>query len=246
MSLEISDWQLLREYVEQSSQTAFAVLVERHVNFVYSTCLREVRDAVLAEDVTQVVFLILSRKAAGLRESGTLAGWLYKTACFAAKNALKQEQRRLRYEQNSMQELIAETATHPAGTPDAGWAQLEEVLHDALSSLNCEQRDVIFLRFFEGKSVRETGEALGITEKAAERRLARALEKLRSRFAGQGFVFSTAALAALLAENAVQAAPATCAATVLQLAQNVAAGGSVAGATIGSVTTATNVVSMSQ
>lgn len=66
------DWQLLREYVDQGSQAAFTTLVERHVNFVYSPCLREVRDAALAEDVTQVVFLILARKAPVLRAGAAL------------------------------------------------------------------------------------------------------------------------------------------------------------------------------
>lgn len=231
MISECSDWQLLREYVHQGSQAAFAALVERHINFVYSTCLREVHNAAVAEDVTQVVFLILARKAPSLRETGTLAGWLYKTSCFTAKNALRQEVRRRRHEMSSMQELIDETATPHGQTPDSGWEQLEELLHEALSTLNSDQRNVIFLRFFEGKSVRDAGEALGISEKAAERRLSRALEKMRRHCAGHGHVFSLAAIATLLAENAVQAAPTGCVSTVLHLAQNVTAGGAVAGGT---------------
>ena len=113
MKAHNSDWQLLQDYVERGSQAAFATLVERHVNFVYSTCLREVRHAALAEDVTQVVFLILARKAHRLRESGTLSGWLYKTSCFACKNAMKQERARQRHEQNLIQELSAETEISP-------------------------------------------------------------------------------------------------------------------------------------
>ncbi len=239
MKAQNSDWQLLQDYVERGSQAAFATLVERHVNFVYSTCLREVRDAALAEDVTQVVFLILARKAHNLRETGTLSGWLYKTSCFACKNAMKQERARQRHEQNLIQELRAETENPPQ--PNDDWSHLEELLHDALSHLNNKQRNIVFLRFFEGKSVRETGEALGITEKAAERRLARALEKMRRYVASCGYTVSLAALTTLLTENAVQAAPAACLASALQMAQSVAAGGGVTTAA-----TSSTVVSLSQ
>ena len=93
------DWQLLREYLDNNSQEAFAGLVERHINLVYSTCLREVHDATLAEDVTQVVFLLLVKKAPALREGTVLSGWLFQTARFVSKDALKQEARRQQREQ---------------------------------------------------------------------------------------------------------------------------------------------------
>ncbi len=249
MKPESSDWQLLREYVNAGSQESFAALVERHVNFVYSTCLREVRDAALAEDSTQVVFLILARKAPLLRESGTLSGWLFKTSRFASRNAMNQEFRRQRREQNVMQQIAAETMAEVCPPSGEGRAQLEERLHDAILSLNAAQRSVILLRYFEGKSVRETGEALGITEKAAERRIAYALEKMRRYFARHGYAVSIAALAAFISSDAVQAAPAACAATVLQMAHSVAAGGAVVGAasaTLSGTSASAHVVSLSQ
>ena len=229
MKAETGDWQLLHEYVKEGSQEAFAALVERHVNFVYSTCLREVRDAALAEDTTQAVFLILARKAPQLREQGAFSGWLYQTARFASRNALKQERNRQRHEQNIMQEFMDEKASTnhaPVLEKNHLW---EENLHQALSVLNNEQRSVVLLRFFEGKSVREVGEALGITEKAAERRLARALEKMRRHFEARGYTASVGVVATLLTENAVQAAPASCLSNALQIANNVAAGGAVSG-----------------
>jgi DNA-directed RNA polymerase specialized sigma24 family protein len=80
------DWKLLRDYVDKGSQEAFAALVERHVDFVYSVCRREVRDAALAEDVTQVVFLILAQKAKTFGTGTILVSWLFQTARFAARN----------------------------------------------------------------------------------------------------------------------------------------------------------------
>jgi RNA polymerase sigma factor (sigma-70 family) len=244
MKAETGDWQLLHEYVKEGSQEAFATLVERHVNFVYSTCLREVHDAILAEDTTQAVFLILARKAPQLREQGAFSGWLYQTARFASRNALKQERNRQRHEQNMMQEFMDENASTnhaPVHEKNDLW---EENLHQALSVLNNEQRSVILLRFFEGKSVREVGEALGITEKAAERRLARALEKMRRHFEVRGYATSVAVIATLLTENAVQAAPASCLCSALQIANNVAAGGAVSGAAITAGAVASNGVAV--
>ena len=81
----MQDWQLLKQYADDGSQTAFAELVERHINLVHATCLREVRDASLADDVTQVVFLLLAKKAPALGEGIVLTGWLFQTARFASK-----------------------------------------------------------------------------------------------------------------------------------------------------------------
>jgi DNA-directed RNA polymerase specialized sigma24 family protein len=54
-----TDQQLLREYAESGSEPAFTEVVQRNVDFVYSAALRLVRDAHLAEDVSQKVFLAL-------------------------------------------------------------------------------------------------------------------------------------------------------------------------------------------
>ncbi len=213
------DWQLLRDYVDHNSQTAFATLVERHANMVYSTCLRETGDPALAEDVAQVVFLILARKADSLREGTVLTGWLFQTARFAGKNAIKQEQRRQRSEQKAAEQMTSESEANP------GWANVEPLLHDGLAALRGDERDAILLRFFENRSLRETGAALGISEDAARMRVARALEKLRRHFTRHGFAASVALLAALLSENAVHAAPAAFASGAARLSQTASSSG---------------------
>src|ERR1700691_4458893 len=93
------DMDLVREYAARNSEEAFAALVSRHVNLVYSVALRQLGDAHLAEEVTQAAFIILARKAGSLGPKTILSAWLCRTAQYAAANALRAECRRKRREQ---------------------------------------------------------------------------------------------------------------------------------------------------
>ena len=75
---EPDDMQLLREYAAGNSEDAFATLVQRHVNLVYSVALRQLGDAHHAQDVAQAVFVILARKAASLRRETILTAGFIK------------------------------------------------------------------------------------------------------------------------------------------------------------------------
>lgn len=216
----MDDWQLLRQYAEQNSQEAFATLTRRYVNLVYSVCRRELSDPDLADDVTQAVFLILARKASGLRRGVILSGWLFQTARFAAKNARTREQRRRRHEQEAAQQAMIDQSIHE----NALWNGMEPFLNRALASLGTGDRDAALLRCLEGRSFPETGAALGVSEEAARKRVFRGLEKLRRILVKEGVIVSSAALAALLSARAVRAAPATCAPAVAQATLGVLAG----------------------
>src|SRR5690349_12226040 len=91
---ETDDMQLLKEYAAQGSQEAFATLVQRHINLVYSVAVRHVNNADQARDITQAVFIILAEKAARLRRETILSGWLYQTTRFASATFLRSERRR--------------------------------------------------------------------------------------------------------------------------------------------------------
>ena len=201
---DYSDAYLLRQYVRHGSQAAFAALVRRYGGLVHATCLREVDDPQLAEDVTQVVFLLLARKAPSLLRVDSLAGWLFRAARFSARNALRQERRRKVHEQ----EVIADmTQAHLNGPPIPSWSLLEPLLNAALASLRPHEQEVVLLRYLEGASWRETAARLGLAEDAAQKRGTRAVDKMRRFVNRQGLMLSLAALTALLSEEAARALP---------------------------------------
>ncbi len=195
----MDDWQLLQNYVERDSETAFRTLVNRYVSLVYSVALRQVRDAQLAEEVAQAVFLLLARKARGFRQGVVLSGWLFRTTRFVASRAVRAEQRRQHREQEAfaMQQLT---------TTDDAWKRISPALDEALEHLGEADRNAVLLRFFNDKSHRETAAALGVSEDAAKKRVARALDKLRNFFAGRGVTLSAAVLASAMAANGAKAA----------------------------------------
>jgi len=140
----MDDWRLLREWVERGSEAAFSNLVSRHVNLVYSTALRRVRDHASAEEVVQSVFCLLAKKAHHLRCDIALVSWLYRTACFKASRAWRDEQRRRLREKDA---LLMSSETDDER--DGAWQRLAPCPNDAMQELGEEDRLAILLRFFQ-------------------------------------------------------------------------------------------------
>jgi len=208
MITESEDFDLLREYVANQSETAFRALVERHVDMVYATALRQIGDAHLAEEATQAVFITLAKKARGISSSTILAGWLFRAAQFAAAKTQRSEVRRKHWEQQA-----AQMEPNPSDC-DAAWEQMAPQLNEALNELKEPDRDALILRFFESKSMAQVGSALGTTEGAAKMRVARALDQLRGIFQARGIALPITLLAAALSTSTAQAAPIGLAATI--------------------------------
>src|SRR5215213_7989704 len=189
------DFELLQQYARERSQPAFAELARRYVNLVYSATLRQVRDPAAAEDVTQVVFIVLAKKSGQLGRETVLSAWLVKAAYLASRNHLRTESRRQRHERGA--------SRSEAMPPQASWEEISPELDGALARLAEASRAAVTLRFIEGKSFREIGHRLGITEVAARQRVFRALEKLRDEFGRCGVRLSATGLGELLAAHAL-------------------------------------------
>ena len=199
---DANDMDLVREFARDNSEAAFTELVRRHLNLVYSVARRCTGNDGDAHDVTQAVFIILARKAAGLREKTLLTGWLYETTRFAAARLLRTNARRHAREQEAyMQSTLNEADT--AGV----WEKLSPHLEAAMGKLNTADRALLVLRFYENKSGPEAAALLGIREDAAHKRVTRAIEKLRKFFAQRGVTLTATAIAGAVSANSIQAAP---------------------------------------
>ena len=173
------DLTLLREYARRNSEAAFAALVSRHVNLVYSVALRSVRDPHLAGEITQAVFIILARKADSLGDKTILPGWLCRTARYASANALTIQRRRQHREQEAFMQSQLEDLSRQSEATAETWNQIAPLLDGAMEQLGQKDHDALVLRFFENKTFAEVGAALDASEDAAKMRVNRALEKLR-------------------------------------------------------------------
>lgn len=227
------DAELLRDYAANRSDRAFARLVERHIDLVYSAALRRVGgDPHRAAEVTQMVFIDLARKASALARHPVLTGWLHQSTRWAASNLRRAEQRRLAHERAAAGEWAA-TAGDDAAALD--WEALRPLLDEALDELRDADREAVLLRFFNNRSFAEVGRQLGTGENAARMRVERALDKLHGILHRKGLSGGAVALGAAMAKNAVAAAPAELAATVTPIAA--AAGATAVVTTTGVVTT---------
>ena len=218
------DMDLVRQYARHNSEAAFATLVSRHVNLVYSVALRQLRDAHLAEEVTQAAFIILARKAGSLGPKTIVSAWLCRTAQYAAIRALRTQRRR----QNREQEAYMQSLLNQPEAEASAWTHIAPLLDDAMAQLGEQDHSAIVLRFFEGKALKQVGAALGVSENTAKTRVSRAVEKLRRCFMKRGIVLSAVVITGAISASSVQAAPAALAksVTVIAVTKGVAANGS--------------------
>ncbi|HLZ55269.1 MAG TPA: sigma-70 family RNA polymerase sigma factor, partial [Verrucomicrobiae bacterium] len=200
-----SDLDLLRQFARDNSQDAFAEIVRQHLDLVYSAALRQVRSPQLAEEIAQSVFADLARNAGTMSGTGvppadSLTPWLYAVTRRTAIDVIRKESRR------QLREQIAVQMNNMNAT-SADWTQIAPLLDDAMAALDEADRSAVLLRYFENKSLREVGETLGASEDAAQKRVGRAVERLREFFSKRNVTIGASGLAVLISGNAVQSAP---------------------------------------
>lgn len=215
--------QLLADFANSGSDSAFRELLGRYVGLVYSAAVRLVGgDPHWAQDVTQIVFVDLAKQARTLPPDVMRGGWLHRHTVLVAATMMRGERRR---------QLRERQAVEMSALKDNSIANLMEVapiLDEAINQLGPDDRAAVMLRFFEQLDFRFVGKALGSSEEAARKRVSRALEKLEVLLKHRGVAFSAAALGAALQTQAVAAAPVGLAAAI--------AGPALAGATAGGMT----------
>ena len=222
----MDDAALLREFVRGGSQDAFRGLVERYTHLVYATALVCVRRGDMAEDVTQIVFWLLARRAHRI-DPARLPGWLLRASYYTADKVRRAEARRRRHENLAR----AMTPTIQPAPDDANWSDVSPLLGACLAALGDTDRTIIALRFFEGQDPERIGLSMNLSPGAVRRRADRALAKLRRMLTRRGFVLSAAGLSAMLAAAGTQAAPPALAAAATAAATGALAGGASAAAT---------------
>jgi RNA polymerase sigma factor (sigma-70 family) len=220
---EFDDIALLKEYADGHSEAAFAVLVERYVHLVYSTALRQTGNPSHAEEITQAVFIILTQKAKSLGPKTILSGWLYQTARLTAANFLRSEIRRQQREQEAYMESLLNEPTSNV------WQQIAPLLDTAMGHLSENDRNIVVLRFFQNKSAAEIGDALGIDSSTAQKRITRAVGRLRNFFAKRRVAHPAELITGAISTHSVQTAPAF-------LAKSVTAAALAKGAAVSSTT----------
>ena len=223
--MDDTDTKLLARYASHHAEDAFAEIVRRHLGLVHSAALRQVRAPQLAEEVAQSTFIKLARHAGQLAPDTILPAWLYQVTRREAIDVVRREASRHLREQSAT-EMNAMNATA------ADWTHIEPLLDEAMHALDDTDRAAVLLRYFENKSLREVGVTLGTTDNAAQKRLSRAVKRLREFFAKRGVTTGASGLVVVISANAVQAAP-------IGLAVTVSTAAVLAGTTMTTTATAT-------
>jgi RNA polymerase sigma factor (sigma-70 family) len=206
------DQQLLQRYSQDRAEDAFAELVRRYLNLVYSAALRQVQSPQAAKDVSQSVFNDLARSAGQLKKNTVLSAWLYEVTRRTAIDFIRQETRRKAREQAYTGMNVIDVAS------DENWREVLPHLDAAMEELESADRAAVLLRFFENKSLREVGAELGVSDDAARKRIERAVERLRKCMSQRGVTVAVGGLMVLVSANALQAAPAGLAASIASTA----------------------------
>lgn len=205
-----SDQDLLHRYQTGGDRGALGELAQRYASMVYCSAHRRVGSSTLAEDVAQEVFMIFARRANTIRSAGAVGVWLMRATRYVSANILRAESRRRRREQ------AAHLQTQMISNPDSPhseeplWQEIAPLLDDALANLGRTDQTAVILRYFRGLTLLQVGQAIGVSEDGARKRVNRALDRLRKWLlrAGAPTACGATALAALLSGRAVQPAPA--------------------------------------
>lgn len=199
MTDPLNETELLRAFQADPGAETFGRLADRHLPLIWSTARRVLFDEpALVEDAVQLVLTDLARRGPRLRAEGSLGGWLHQHTFFTASKLRRTEHRRRRRESAA----AMTTASNRSDAYEDSWRELAPHLDAALASLPEKDRSALVLRFFEGHEYHFVGQALGLSDDAARKRIERALAILRKKLGRLGVALPATALSAMLAAHA--------------------------------------------
>ncbi|HEV8379278.1 MAG TPA: sigma-70 family RNA polymerase sigma factor [Tepidisphaeraceae bacterium] len=181
---QTADDELLRRYSESGSEEAFSQIVNRHAGWVYHFCRRRLNDSHLAEDATQAVFLLLARKIPTMPPPPHVAGWLFQ-ACRYVLAETRRNDKRYRRRQDIARDVMLQRISAASAADAAPDPHLSAALDDALVRLRANERQTILMHFYEGLTLRQMADQLGISKEGAKKRVNRALAHLRRSLEGK-------------------------------------------------------------
>ncbi len=180
------DLVLLRQYRQFGDQRAFTQLVDRHLQSVYGTAYRDLRNVHDAEDICQKVFTKLAQKGRYVRIR-SVSGWLFAITRQEVCDMKRSEGRR-----RARETVAAEDPTLAHGeSPAAFDGEPNPVVQEAFNLLKEPEQQALFLRFHDELDFKQMGSALGVSQRAAQKRLYRAMDRLRTLLSKRGITASS-------------------------------------------------------
>jgi RNA polymerase sigma factor (sigma-70 family) len=189
------DAEQLAAFSRAQSHEAFAHLVGRHVHLVYSACLRQLRNPVLADQATAAVFVLLAREAGGLAREASLVPWLFDTARRVCRGASR------------LAPVDAANPTAPVYAAPTDWANLGPQIDEAIESVPDDAREALLLKYVANLSLREVANVLDIADATAGQRISAGVSRLRKYFESRNQFLAPDALIAAIQAHIVHAAP---------------------------------------
>ena len=186
---------MVAQYLKSGSSADFEKIVITYSRLVFGTAMRKTGNSILAEEITQEVFITLAQKIGTIRETHKLSGWLHRTTLYLAANAIRKESRR----RNSMKAYLNE-ASRSEGVPveDEKWQRALPVLDEVIDQLPSRDREAVMMRFYDGVSFKAIGRKVGKSEDASRKQVLRALEKIARLLKKKGVIIPPATLGVML------------------------------------------------
>lgn len=194
----MDDQSLLSQYIAAQDVAAFTELTQRYARLVKGVCVRILGNSHDAEEIAQECFFDLAQNAQQIHSS--VAGWLHRAATTKSLNVLRSRSRRRARERAVGQEIAA-----PSGEAESTASELRGVIDRALTELPDELRLPTILHYFNGRSQREVAVELGVNQSTISRRMQDALNHLRERLVGAGYVTTAPAIVMAMQNQATDA-----------------------------------------